>query len=704
MNEREEASVLVPIAPISRRTLWLVVALFFLFTAYHTFIGYHQANLGNSDQVNIGIMELKLTDATLYRRDYAFHNTDLFQFYTPHFISLVSILKKITGSFELGLVVLMPPIMMVYLSGMFFLVHWFTRSASISFLMAVVSSFPAWTIAVTFWGVTGLETIMPRTLFLMFAPGLFLLLIIWLEDKGSWWRLPLLLLGTGLLANVHPVSGLVVVQLMLSLILLVRGLSRRTVAILALSGLAALLGALPILLNMVVSTRAVSSEPMTISFAAFYEVMHLRFGTLFPIQPTFLNFFGYELQAAQQIMIVWLYVVCMGLWLAFCWLRRRWRWVLPSGRALFLVLFLVQLPLAFLLTMFQAHALILLVAVYALVLPPGRPDKWDWRLLALMALVIVYSFVAGYFLDLIWKQFELWSLTTWLGEQMRIARFIFLPLYLFLARFLKVMEDALEPGWATQSFIGGLALLLLLPEYYVALIVAGACLVILLRRRLPRLLERRPWLEIVLESMMVILALNVPFTIFSIEKWPIIYVAALFALFRFAGRSDLRSAPGRRRAGTMAGVTLLALGGLGSYQGVSADHLRLLPAQIWHNTMVVEAPPQRRAQLALYEWARAETGVDALFYTESLEFRFGAQRSITHAWKDLGIAYYSRRQLVPFFERFKKLHNGYRDESLLLQYAREYEVDFVIVEKWQQLYLELPVAFENEVYTVYAVR
>jgi hypothetical protein len=689
---------------VPKRALLLPLLLFTVLTTAHTYIGLSHGELGNSDQINIGIMELKLSDSTLFSRDYVFQDASLFAFYTPVFVSLTAFLKQLVGSFVSGLIVLMPVVMIVYLLGMFLLVYWFTRSGLIAFFISVVSSFPKWTIGATFWGVTGLETIMPRTLFLMFAPWLFLLFFLWLEDKRGVWRLLLLLFAVGLLANVHPVSGLVVVQLMLSLLLFARGFSRQSIALICLSGVAALFGALPILVNMAGSFRSISDEPVVIAFADFYAVMHLRLGTLFPINPTFLNFFGHELQPAQQIVIVWVYLGCMVLWAALFWLWRHDRLAFASARPLFLMLLLVQLPMAFLLTMFQAHALILLVAVYALVLPPGRPDKWDWRLLALMALVIVYSFVAGYFLDLIWKQFELWSLTTWLGEQMRIARFIFLPLYLFLARFLKVMEDALEPGWATQSFIGGLALLLLLPEYYVALIVAGACLVILLRRRLPRLLERRPWLEIVLESMMVILALNVPFTIFSIEKWPIIYVAALFALFRFAGRSDLRSAPGRRRAGTMAGVTLLALGGLGSYQGVSADHLRLLPAQIWHNTMVVEAPPQRRAQLALYEWARAETGVDALFYTESLEFRFGAQRSITHAWKDLGIAYYSRRQLVPFFERFKKLHNGYRDESLLLQYAREYEVDFVIVEKWQQLYLELPVAFENEVYTVYAVR
>jgi hypothetical protein len=49
------------------------------------------------------------------------------------------------------------------------------------------------------------------------------------------------------------------------------------------------------------------------------------------------------------------------------------------------------------------------------------------------------------------------------------------------------------------------------------------------------------------------------------------------------------------------------------------------------------------------------------------------------------------------------LQAAYENEALLLAAAGEYAVDYIVVEANKQLFLDLPVAFQNEAYTVYVM-
>ena len=162
--------------------------------------------------------------------------------------------------------------------------------------------------------------------------------------------------------------------------------------------------------------------------------------------------------------------------------------------------------------------------------------------------------------------------------------------------------------------------------------------------------------------------------------------------------------PTARLAATAGGaLALLLLWGLGS-QMTNAWYNRPV-YDLAHQLLPLPTTDEQRHQdtLALYAWARTESAVDALFYYNSLDFRYGAQRSITHAWKDLGLAYYGRVNLVPYARRIVDFDAGYRDPDVMLALAKAENVDYIILEPIVGFSLELPIAYRNASYTVYAL-
>jgi hypothetical protein len=74
---------------------------------------------------------------------------------------------------------------------------------------------------------------------------------------------------------------------------------------------------------------------------------------------------------------------------------------------------------------------------------------------------------------------------------------------------------------------------------------------------------------------------------------------------------------------------------------------------------------------------------------------------VTHCWKDLGTAYYTKVRLVEFYDRYQELQGAYEDPVRLLAYAREEQADYIVVASSRRIQLGLPVAFENAEYVVY---
>jgi hypothetical protein len=208
-----------------------------------------------------------------------------------------------------------------------------------------------------------------------------------------------------------------------------------------------------------------------------------------------------------------------------------------------------------------------------------------------MIAVISLGYVALPLLDFLWLRLEWRSLTSLVGEQLRISRFIYLPLFVFAARVLAELERRLAPGWKRTALVLSLGL--------------------------------------------VVLGLDAP--------------------------AALRAAC---------------------------------------------APPasaRERDAFALYDWARTETDRDSLFYFDSADFRFRAERSITHGWKDVGLAYYAGDVAVRFHARYFAFQRGYRDPRKLRRIAAAHDVDYVVVDKQRHgdLSPDLPVAFANDSFVVY---
>lgn len=676
--------------------LLMVLGVFVVFIAYYTYMGSFQLTDLSGDQVHIGVMVLKQSRPELFARDYAFKDMSLFRFYTPSWRWLTKQIMSVTGDYAISLLVLMPVVMLVYLIGMFVLAYFMTGNILASILVALVSSrlwrgFPA-----DAWG-TDLTLITPRALFCMLAPWLFVLMFHWLEDSHRW-KLPLLAFLGGLGANLHPVSGMIFTQLLLSMILLTQGINRKALTNLLLSALAAVAGAMPVSLNFV---RHTGEGLGTIPFEVFRRVME-PFHTVFPFRPAM--FFGYPLNAHGQEVMVWVYLGGMLLWGGGYLLYRRGRVQALSPKVLYGILFVLQAPVAYLLTGFKATALVVVTVFYwAYRILRSEPDRLDRWLLYLMGLIYCYCFVASYVLGYIWKHFELWSLTSLMAEQPRSARFIYLPLFLYAARF---MQIAVRLGWK---------------GYF--LIVAAACLtagaspqdlfwsvgvgLLVLGWPETKVLRDHQWAESILETAALGVTLKTVLALAGVEGsgWLALYAAVAYGVPALGIRY-----PARRwhlLIGTSSLVlACVAFGGTGVYRFPILSPVRslaLTPSRLWTQISpnhLKQGSYERRDDFELYDWVRSHTDIDSLFYHNSLEFRFRAQRSITHCMRDSGTAYYQGAPMLEFSNRYREFERARQEVSSLLAQAEEYEVDYIVATSSQAQPI-LPIAFSNSTYTVY---
>jgi tetratricopeptide (TPR) repeat protein len=679
----------------------LVLGVFVVFTAYHTYVGSFQLTRLSTDQLNIGVMVLKRSRLELFARDYAFGDTSLFRFYTPFWLWLVEQVMGFTGDYAVSLLVLMPVIMLVYLVGMFILVYYVTKSAWIGALVSLVSSLQWVGFPADIWGVAGLKTVMtPRGLFCMLVPGLFLLMLRWFRQNDRWWQLPLLAFLGGLGANLHPPSGMVFTQLLLSMILLTRSINKKTLVNVLWSALSAVVGAMPMLLNFVGNT---GEELGAVSFDIFRQVMHERLGTMFPFSPP--DFFGLSLNACGQEIIVWTYLGGMLLWgclhLLYQWGRFR---ALPS-KAFYGLLFVLQVPLAYLLTGFEATALMILVISYGVYrVFCSELDELDRWLLYLVMLTCSYSFVASYVLELVWNNFELWSLTSLVGTQSRAARFIYLPLFLYVARF---MEIALRPGRWKGYF----------------LIVAAACLIaaaspsdlfwslmlalLVFAWSETKLLRSHSWVESILEAATLGVTLKAVLALVGVEGsgWLALYLAVGYGILALGLRCPAFR-PSLLIGAFSLVLVVVIVASIGVYHLPILSPLKslaLTPSQLWSQNSpeaLRRFSLEHRERLELYDWARVHTAIDSLFYHSSLEFRFMAQRSLTHCWKDLATVYYHGGRMVEFYNRYNELERARGDVNSLLTKAVEYEVDYIVTIP-SQVQLILPAVFSNNTFVVY---
>jgi len=337
----------------------------------------------------------------------------------------------------------------------------------------------------------------------------------------------------------------------------------------------AALGAAPVALNYLQETEA-QSDPR-FSFATFRAEVQQEHNSFYP--------FNYTHDTMAMLAITW--VISMAVWATVLVNRRRRQEAVPG--TLFATGVLLQLPAVLLMTLMRAWPLVAAAAAYAWMRRSRRrADGLDWAILLLTIAIIVWGVVACWAFDWAWGRFEIWRLTTLVGEQGRMNRLLFLPLFLM------------------------------------------------------------------------------------------------------AGRLTADLSAGRGRAARVAIALVMAV--TVAYQAGTR--------QIKDLRREAERMPQRAALIEAASWARASTPVDSLFYIDELEFRLRSQRSITHCWKDTGLAYYARTRYMDLLHSFREMEAAAGDPAELMRLARERRIDYIVIEGKDRM--DAPVAFRNDHFTVYA--
>jgi len=210
----------------------------------------------NSDQQNILVMVAKDLNPHLYPTDPLFGNRDHYAFYIPLFRRYLEILASHTGNLASGYRLLVFPLNLIFLWGayIFFCRLWPSRSLAAG--LALCASFPfAVPGGAEMSGVGPLSQMLPRTLFTSVLPWLLMGYYRFLNHPR---KLTAIFFATGLAANLHPVSGLLLSQILLLGLLFRRSFSWETWKSVLLGGLAACAGAAPTLWSYLVHQSSAS--------------------------------------------------------------------------------------------------------------------------------------------------------------------------------------------------------------------------------------------------------------------------------------------------------------------------------------------------------------------------------------------------------------------------------------------------------------
>jgi hypothetical protein len=682
---------------------WVIAWVFVLFVAYHTYYSFMlmktTPSLGG-DQLVTGYTLLKQMNPALFVRDLFLKDESLIQFYVPGYMMLIRLVMALTGDYGMALVYLTPIVLLLYLTGMYALVFEVTKNPFIALLVALVSSFMAHTVGGEYWGAINVRFIVPRTVSLAFVPWLFLLAFRWLPGVRLW-HLPLVAFLGGLAGNLYPVSSLFFIEFLIGLILLQQGITRKSLSTLALCGLAAVVGLSPMLSYLSQHTQMNAIVP----FETFYWIVDSRADTVFP-GSRFSRDFGFRLDFQEQQFFVALYLASLCIWGLLFLLSLRHRPGGLSARWLYALLFITQLPLIGFLTASWGGALVIAATAYvACRLRQSEPDRWDIWLFGLLVLVGIYALVVSWMLHAIWTTFQAWPLTTLVLGQGRAARFIYLPLYLYAARFLLIIIERSTARWKGYLLVAALAYFFSSKDL-VWVSLAGITVFTSTYEEV----RNTPWGKRILDMATVFLAVRAFCGLLALPYATLWTVAAAVTY----GAIDILRRYSIVYWRLLAGAALLATVVLCLDPAAKiARHIGPTLQNSFHS--ILPQPPgecsgQCKDLLELYEWGRTQTNVNSLFYVYhppgleatglALPFRYYTQRSVTHEWKDIGHSLYTKFRTLEIYNNYQEFQRAARDAGSLMEVLKKYNVDYAVTPV-DTLHLPLPVAFENGSYRIY---
>lgn len=621
--------------------------------------------IGSSDLNLIATMVTKDLDLTLYPRDNIFANVELYDFYTPLYRWLVAQLWLVSGTFESALVWLVPPVLSLYLAGTFILLRSITKNGWIALGLTVASAHYHSTMGGGQWGVGGSSDMQSRVLFMSILPFLTLMYLNLLKEPN--WRKGLLFgLIYGLVTNLHPVSGFHLLILLMTLLILVHSRHCRGWQSLVVVGVTSAIGAWPVAWNFFGN----SGKPVAdnVPFELFRKIVAER--RQMPFSPDTFEWPLFDLRLTRPALdiLVWVYLgLSIVFFLYYIWDKRRrldlikWAWLVGG---------LITVAYAYMVALFHMTFLFAVVAFY--IIYRFKQDKYsrlDGWLITLTGLVVLYSFVGYYLLMYIWQTFEVWSLTSLLVEYVRSARFIYLPIYLLAGLGGVALVEALKNNLPfiskhhnetalsiTVAIVFALAPAILVGSHrQLSTTLVAIAIVILLFVAVFLLLTKVNWtpVKIVLATGIVVLILSGPSASFLAEYFPV----------------PIRN---------------------------------LLSPNSWAVALVSQVDAE------LYDWVAQNTPRDSLIYTcfdhtSVTYFRRVSQRSITHNWKDIGLAIHKRGGLISAYDKFRTLQDACSDFDQLIVTLRHSGADYFFTYKETAGEFLYEACFTNEKYAVFAV-
>lgn len=395
----------------------------------------------------VATMVTKDRDASLYARDNLFANDELYRLYTPSYRRLVDWMWRLGGTFEAGLIWLVPPVMALYLLAMFILARRVTGNAWIALAVAVLSAHYHDTMGAGVWGVGEAAGMMPRVLFMPVIP-LLTLVFLRLLDRPNWRMGAMSGLALGLAANLHPVSGLHFLLLLLAWLLLIHYRNWRGWQTAVAVGLMAIVGALPVTMNYVSNSNQ-AVDP-ALNFELFSRIVSERYPIFFFPRTFRWPLLDLQLTRPTLDVLAWFYLAMVILALGiYLWAGRRWpglvRWAWLGGG-------LISVAYAHMIVLFGSPLLFVIVALYIIYrFRQGQYSRLDRWLMTLTGLVVLYAFVGYYLLTHLWLAFEMWAITSLLIEYARAARFVYLPIYLLAGLAGVVLWEHLQPRLIGQN-------------------------------------------------------------------------------------------------------------------------------------------------------------------------------------------------------------------------------------------------------------
>lgn len=711
-----------------------------------------------SDQKMVGAVVMSKIKPENFANDYALTNPDFFGSYYPFYVNTLIWLTERTGSFVDTLAVLITAASFLYMTGMALLFFRFTGSRWVSVVFAIITASrgligpirDVWGPFLDIWGMR------PGNLYLSVATFLFLLLLGVLASRGNrrktsivFWGL--LGLAFGLLTNIHQVSALGVVTIVSVLILL--AVIRREVRFefLAAFVVSILVGAIPAILPYLQHAESVSPDLLDFSFTAYYGIAKDLANMVYPTRLWYIA--GWlktfrlgktlpENMFCQSAIIITYSLLTAGSALGSWWASRKGN--LRALHATHIALVTVQLVMAAVFTIIP-HWISLLMVVYLVnrIVVENQPDRADKRLVEAMVVVLGF-FPLSYVLQWVWRTFEVWQLSTWATQLTRELRFIYLPVFILIARLLAlwlrrkdyamlamaatlfIWEDQVKTSLAVLLFAWVIMLIWSLkpqPEararWYkellnllvivfigqfligqtILLAVIGAALYYswrILRKYQGRLpfLQHEWQYQGVLSGMIIILLLVVFYdlgiTLRSKSLWVAVLLVGTWPMFIYLKNKS--STISKRSVVIQRGFILLAviLGlnifGRMLYHGLDTSAHSLM---VWvHSIQERDNKPYLLSDQItvheLYDWARTDTPEDSVFYYDNPAFRLFAERSITHSSKDFGQAFFARYLLIDFYERYNRLESAFNEKDKLLDAVEYTDADYIVATREKQ--------------------